>query len=241
VAPQPSRRQKRRAAPRANQRRPRRESMPAPTTSEAGLGPGPHQRSPRHDGRPDRGVSLGSLPHGKSRRLGPPLKGALRGGQPTSLARRGTSCRSRFCLEGLPGGQTGQALPPLAERKRERARSRHTEKKPKHKYPHILTRFGPRPIVPAGRPLGPRSPQALPRVAPLPTLAPPPPRAPEAPKGQPAQASSRRPEDQHPVQPAWAISLGEQADRPDPQSHLNYLGQGVKYPLGLPLLLGPGP
>jgi hypothetical protein len=26
-----------------------------------------------------------------------------------------------------------------------------------------------------------------------------------------------------------------------PQSHLNYLGQGVKYPLGLPPLLGPGP
>jgi hypothetical protein len=72
---------------------------------------------PRHDGRPDRGVSLGGLPHGKSRRLGPPLEGALHGGQPTSLARRGTSCRSRFRLEGLPGVQTGQALPPLAERK----------------------------------------------------------------------------------------------------------------------------
>jgi hypothetical protein len=98
---------------------------------------------------------------------------------------------------------------------KERARSRHTEKKPKHKYPRILTRSGPGPIVPAGRPLGPRSPQALPRVAPLPTPAPPPPRAPKALKGQPAQASSRRSEDQPPVQPARALALGEQADRPD--------------------------
>jgi hypothetical protein len=42
----------------------------------------------------------------------------LHGGQPTGMARRDTSCRSRFRLEGLPGGQTSQALPPLAERKR---------------------------------------------------------------------------------------------------------------------------
>ena len=26
-----------------------------------------------------------------------------------------------------------------------------------------------------------------------------------------------------------------------PWGHLNYLGQGVKYPLSLPLLFGPGP
>jgi hypothetical protein len=43
-------------------------------------------------------------------------------------------------------------------KERERARSRHTEKKPKQRYPRILTRSGPRPIMPAGRPLGPRSP-----------------------------------------------------------------------------------
>jgi hypothetical protein len=41
-----------------------------------------------------------------------------------------------------------------------------------HRYPQILTRSGPRPIVPAGRPLGPRSPQALPRFAPLSASAP---------------------------------------------------------------------
>jgi hypothetical protein len=106
---------------------------------------------------------------------------------------------------------------------KERARSKHTEKKPKQRYPRILTRSGPGPVVPAGRPLGPWSPQALPRVAPLPTPVLPPPRAPEAPKGQPAQASSRRSEDQPPVQPAWALALGEQADQPDspesPQLH----------------------
>jgi hypothetical protein len=69
---------------------------------------------------------------------------------------------------------------------RDKAGSGHTEKEPKQRYPQILTRSGPRPIVPAGRPLGPRSPQALPRVAPLSASVPFPPRAPEAPKGRPA-------------------------------------------------------
>jgi hypothetical protein len=98
---------------------------------------------------------------------------------------------------------------------KERARSRHIEEKPKQRYPRILTRSGPGPIVPARRPLGPRSLQALPRVAPLLTLVPPPPWAPEAPKGRPAQTSSRHPEDQLPVQPARAPALGGQADRPN--------------------------
>jgi hypothetical protein len=100
-------------------------------------------------------------------------------------------------------------------KERERASSRHKVKKPNQRYPQILTRSGPRPIVPAERPLGPRSPQALLRVAPLPASAPLPPRAPEAPKGRPAQASSRRPGDQPPVQPTRALALGGQADRPD--------------------------
>jgi hypothetical protein len=39
---------------------------------------------------------------------------------------------------------------------RDKARSGHTEKEPKQRYPQILTRSGPRPIVPARRPgLGP--------------------------------------------------------------------------------------
>jgi hypothetical protein len=35
--------------------------------------------------------------------------------------------------------------------------------------------------------------------------------------------------------------LGDRQVGPTPWSHLNYLGQGVKYPLSLPLLFGPGP
>jgi hypothetical protein len=109
---------------------------------------------------------------------------------------------------------TGPCL--LLLKERERASSRHAEEKPKHRYPQILTRSGVRPIVPAGRPLGPRSPQALPRVAPLPASAPLLPRALEAPRGRPAQASSRRPRDRPPVRPAWAPALGGHAVRPDP-------------------------
>jgi hypothetical protein len=96
------------------------------------------------------------------------------------------------------------------------ASSRHTVKKAKQRYPRILTCSGPRPIVPVGRPLGPLSPQGLPRVAPPPALAPFPPRTPEAPREQPAQASSRRPRDLPPARPARAPALGGQADRPDP-------------------------
>jgi hypothetical protein len=96
-----------------------------------------------------------------------------------------------------------------------KAGSGHTKKEPKQRYPQILTHSGPRPIVPAGRPLGPWSPQAPPRFAPLPASAPFPPRAPRASKGRPAHAPSRRPEDQPPVQPARATALGRQAGRPD--------------------------
>jgi hypothetical protein len=96
-----------------------------------------------------------------------------------------------------------------------KAGSGHTKKEPRQRYPQILTHSGPRPIVPAGRPLEPRPPQALPRFAPMPASAPSPPQAPGAPKGRSAQAQSRRPEDQPPVRPAQATALGGQAGRPD--------------------------
>jgi hypothetical protein len=153
---------------------------------------------PRHDDRPDGGVGLGGLPHGSSCHLGPPLRSVLCGGQPTGMACRGTGCRSRHYLKGLRGGQAGQAQPPLAERERKQVQDTR-RKKPKQRHSQALTRSGPRPIVPAGRPLGPWFPQALPRVAPLPTSAPLPPRVPEAPKERPAQASSHWPEDQPPA------------------------------------------
>jgi hypothetical protein len=140
----------------------------------------------------------------------------LRGGQPTGMVRRSIGRRSRPRLKSLRGGQTSQALPPLAERKKERASSRHTVKKLKQRYPQILARSGARPIVPMGRPLGPLSSQALPRVAPPPASAPFLPRTPEAPRERPAQASSRWPRDLPPVQPARAPALGGQADWPDP-------------------------
>jgi hypothetical protein len=130
------------------------------------------------------------------------------------MARRVTGCGGQPRLKGLPGSQTSRALPPLDERKRERTRSRHAGKKPKQRYSQILTSSGPRPVMPAGRPLRPQSPQALPRVAPTTALAPPPPQTPEAPKRRPAQATSR-PGDQPPIQPARALALGRQADRPD--------------------------
>jgi hypothetical protein len=44
------------------------------------------------------------------------------------MARRITSCRGRPHLKGLRGGQTGRALPPLAERKRESKFKTHSEK-----------------------------------------------------------------------------------------------------------------
>jgi hypothetical protein len=89
------------------------------------------------------------------------------------------------------------------------------KKVPGQRYHQILTHSGPRPIVLAGRPLGPRPPQAPPRFAPLPASAPSPPRAPGASKGRSAQVQSRRPEDQPPVRPARATTLGGQAGRPD--------------------------
>jgi hypothetical protein len=117
-AHQPSRHRRRWAAPQANQRRPRQESMPAPATRQAGSGPRPRQQPPRHDGRSNRGVNLGGLPHGNPCRLGPPPEGTLCGGQPTGVARRSTGSRGRTRLKGLRGGQTSRALPPLAERER---------------------------------------------------------------------------------------------------------------------------
>jgi hypothetical protein len=117
-------------------------------------------------------------------------------------------------LRALRGARPAEPCLRLLKR-RDKAGLGHTEKEPKQRYPQILTRSGPRPIVPVGRPLRPRSPQALPRSAPLPAAASFPPRAPEAPKGRPAQASSRRPEDPPPVQLERAAALRGQADRHD--------------------------
>jgi hypothetical protein len=118
-----------------------------------------------------------------------------------------------------------------------RAGSAHTKKEPGQRYPQILTHSEPRPIVPAGRSLEPRSPRVPPRLAPLPASAPSLPRAPEAPEGQTAQAQPRRPEDQPPVQSARATALGEQAGRPDsPRSHQLPRPRGQVPPRPAPVL-----
>jgi hypothetical protein len=101
-------------------------------------------------------------------------------------------------LRAFLGARPAEPCPRLL-RGKGKVGSGHTKKEPKQRYPQILTRFGPRPIVPAGRPLGPRSPQAPPRFTLLPPSAPFPLRVPGAPKGRPAHAPSRRPEDQPPV------------------------------------------
>ena len=82
---------------------------------------------PRHDGRLDGGVSLGSSPHGNSCRLSPMLGGILCGGQPAGVARCGTGCRSRRRLKDLPGSQTGRTVPPFAGRKRKSRIRTHEE------------------------------------------------------------------------------------------------------------------
>jgi hypothetical protein len=72
VAPQPSRHRKRRAAPRANQRRTRWESMPALATGQAGLGPQPRQRSPPARWPPRQRGQLGKLAPWQVAPPGPP-------------------------------------------------------------------------------------------------------------------------------------------------------------------------
>jgi hypothetical protein len=87
----------------------------------------------------------------------------------------------------------------------------------------------------------PRSPQTLPRVGQRPTSTPPPPRTPEAPGGGlPGQCHDSRgnnfPHGWHGHLLSGGMRVGL-----TPRSDPNYLGQGVKYPLGPPPLLGPGP
>jgi len=180
---------------------------------------------PRHDGRPDGRVNLGGLPQGNSCRLDPPLEGILCGGQPTGVARCGTGCRSRHRLKGLPGGQTGRTLPPFAERKRQsRIRTRGEGAKTEvssDTYP-LQTKANracgeaPRASVPAGA-AEVRQRGGLPR------------RHHNGPRINLLYSQHGR------------LLLGDRQVGLTPRSHLNYLGHGVKYPLGLSPLLGPGP
>jgi hypothetical protein len=155
------------------------------------------------------------------------------------MAHRGTSCRSRFRLEGLHGGQTGQALPPLAERKSKIKTHREKTKTEvsSDTYP-LRTRANracgeaPRASVPAGAAKG----------------------CPATDSGTASTSGARGTEGATctGVITTTGVStplcsrhgrllLGNKRIGLTPRSHLNYLDQGVKYPLGLPPLLGLGP
>jgi hypothetical protein len=120
-----------------------------------------------------------------------------------------------------------------------KAGSGHTEKEPKQRYPQILTRSGPMPIVPAGRPLGPPrrrrgSPRCrLRRRSHLGRL------------GHRRDGLLKRRHDGPRINLLYSrhgrLLLRDRRVDLTPRSHLNYLDRGVKHPLSLPLLLGPGP
>jgi hypothetical protein len=195
---------------------------------------------PRHDGRSSRGSAWEACPVATRAAWAPRWRAPWAEANQPAWCAAAPAVEAGFVVRAFVGARpAGPCLRLLKER--DGKFMTHSEKKPKQGYPQILTRSGARPIVPVGRPLGPRSPQALLRIAPLLASAPLPPRAPEAPKGRPSQASAQRPGDQPPVQPAWALVLGDRWIGLTPRSHPNYLGRGVKYPLGLPSLLGLGP
>jgi hypothetical protein len=196
---------------------------------------------PRHDGRSNRGVNLGGLPQGNPRRLGPPPESALCGGQPSSVARRSTGCRSQLRLKGLRGGQTSRALPSLAERERRQFKT-HSEKTKTEvssdTYPlrgKANRACGEAPWAPvstdaaegcpaadfgAASTLGARGAEGATYPGVVTTT--------EGPASCAAGAGTC----------SWG---GGMRFGLTPRSHPNYLDQGVKYPLGLPPLLGPGP
>jgi hypothetical protein len=157
------------------------------------------------------------------------------------MVRRGTGCRGQPRLKGLPGGQTSRALPPLAERKSEEKIKTHGEKTKARlssdTYP-LRTKANrargeaPRASIPIGAAEG-----CL------------------AADSDAASASGTR--DAKGVACPGIVTndqrinllysrhrrllLGNRRIGLTPRSHLNYLDQGVKYPLSLPPLLGPGP
>jgi hypothetical protein len=115
------------------------------------------------------------------------------------------------------------------------------KKEPGQRYPQIHTHSGPRPIVPAGRPLGPRPRrrcQGLPRcwLWHHPRLGHP---------GRQRDGLPRRSHDDLRTNLLCGrhgrLLLGDRRVGLTPQGHLNYLGRVTKYPLGLPLFFGPGP
>jgi hypothetical protein len=164
----------------------------------------------------------------------------LCGVQPTGVARRSTGCRGRPRLKGLRGGQTSRALPLLAERERRQVQD--TQRKNRSRgILRYLPALGQGQSCLRGDPSGPslrRRCQRLPhsRLRCRFHLG----RLRRRGGGLPRRRHDGRgtnlPHGRH-----GRLLLGNMRVGLTPRSHPDYLGQGVKYPLGPPPLLGPGP
>jgi hypothetical protein len=125
-------------------------------------------------------------------------------------------------------------------RRKGKSGSGHTKEEPGRRYPKILTHSGPRSIVPVGRSLEPprRYHRGLPRCQ----L-----------RYHPRLGRPRRPRDGLPRSGHGDLRIALPHSRHEqrfsgnrqlgltPRGHLNFPSRGVKYPLGLPSLFGPGP
>jgi hypothetical protein len=214
AVPQPSRRRRRRAAPRANQRRPRQESMPTLATVSRPRAAAASAASHGVMAAPTRGSAWEACPMATHAAWAPRWRAPCAEANQPAWRAAAPAAEAGFVLRAFVGARLAKPCFHLLKGRDGKFRT-HNEKA-KQGYTRILTRSEPRPIVPVGRPLGPLSPRALPRVAPPPASALIPPWTPEAPRKRPAQASSRRPRDLPPARPTRAPALGGQADRPDP-------------------------
>jgi hypothetical protein len=166
----------------------------------------------------------------------------LCGGQPTGMARCSIGCRGRPHLKGLRGGQNSQALPLLAERERERASSRHTSEKTKTEVSSDTYPLRGK----ANRACGeaPRAPVSVGTAEGCPAAGFGVVSASDArgAKGATCPGVVTTVEGPAPCTAgADTSSWGGMRFGLTPRSHPHHLDQGVKYPLGLPPLLGPGP
>jgi hypothetical protein len=165
----------------------------------------------------------------------------LRRGQLAGEARRDTSCRSRRRLEDLPGSQTGRTVPPLAK---EKGKNQDQDIRRRSQDKDIL-RYLPTPGHDQSCLWGGLSnldPQRYHRGLPRCRL-----------RYRPRLGRPRHPRDGLPRRshddPRIALLRSRHGQRFSgnmqlgltPRGHVNYLGRGVKYPLGLPPFFGPRP
>jgi hypothetical protein len=183
---------------------------------------------------------MGSLPHGSPCLLGSPPEGALRGGQPTGMARRSSRRSGQPHLKGLRGGQTGRALPPLTERKKGKNQDTQKDDRIKDALGYLPASGQDqsclrRDLLDPGLRRRCRG-LASGRLQRCLRLGRPRRRGGDLPRRCHTSRGNNFPHDWH-----GHLLLGGMRFGLTPRSRPNYLDQGVKYPLGLPPLLGPGP